>query len=133
MNKVLVILFFCTLLLTLSVEVLAQEKPEYIIGINNFPNFGWAQYNKEGKITGYKGINVLLGYSQKMYFEPGIKLNSFNPFWGLGTVGLIIPYGVVGVEYAIPVDDEKNYFTISAEIGLVLMVPITGIGISYVW
>jgi hypothetical protein len=49
-------------------------------------------------ITGYQGINFLLGYSSKDYFSP-LKANSNNFFWELNTIALIVPHITLDTEY----------------------------------
>lgn len=56
------------------------------------------QYNENNKITGFKGFNFRLGYSERRYFKP-LKVSSLNPYYEFGTVLLIAPYAKIGVDY----------------------------------
>ena len=83
----------------------------------DLPTVGWARANEEGEIIGYRGVNFGLGYSEKRYFDP-MEFEEFNPYWGFGTVALIIPYVEVGGDYAFAQRDDGTFFTVGGAIGL---------------
>lgn len=103
----------------------------YVLGID-FPNFGWVQKNPSGEIIGYKGINLALGYSQKSYFK-SYEYRKLNPYWGFGTVGLLFPYGVIGGDYALPIDNNGSSLNIGLGIMVAVFVPAPYLAISYVF
>ncbi len=66
--------------------------------------YGWAMKNDNGQITGFQGINLGLGYSAEYFFSP-LKVNTWNAYWGWGTVLLVIPALLyVGAMYVTPSD-----------------------------
>lgn len=79
-----------------------------------FPSYSWAKFNENHDISGYKGINLLLGYSSKNYFSV-LKSNAFNPFWELNTLLLILPHVSIGTEY---IWDNGFYFNIKYSYGM---------------
>jgi len=73
------------------------------------PLVGWLNPNlidKSGPIISNLGVNYGLGISYRRYFNP-VQTNQFNPYWGAGTVALIIPYLGIGGDY---VWDSGFYF-----------------------
>jgi hypothetical protein len=73
------------------------------------PLVGWLNPNlidKSGPIISNLGVNYGLGISYRRYFNP-VQTNQFNPYWGAGTVALIIPYLGIGGDY---VWDNGFYF-----------------------
>ncbi|PRX31813.1 hypothetical protein BX659_105144 [Orenia metallireducens] len=95
----------------------ASANAEMMIGLD-LPHVGWAKRNEEELITVYKGFNLALGYSQKNYFELGLRVGQFNPYWGWGTILLIIPYVEVGRDYIFTPNEEGNFWTAGGAIGL---------------
>ncbi len=75
-----------------------------VTGISNnvsvgLPNYGWAMKNSEGQITGFQGINFLLGFSAKFFFSP-LKADKWTGFWGWGTAFMVFPvYIQFGADY----------------------------------
>ena len=126
MKKYIVLVVFMSLFLLFSGNTMAQESDlldfdlenrEMVIGLN-FPAIGWAQYNESGAITGYKGINIELGYTDKRYMEAGIKQGKFNTFWSWGTTDLIRPYANIGVDYPFALNTETgDFWTATGAIG----------------
>ncbi len=103
MKKSLIIL----LLLLSSVMTIAianQTATDYATGITNnvalgFPDYGWAMKNSEGQVTGFQGLNAMLGFSVKFFFSP-LKYQSWNAFWGWGTALIFFPvYLQIGGDY----------------------------------
>lgn len=94
----------------------AKETPEKTIGID-LPQYGWAMKNDQGQITGYRGFNLLVGYSQKNYFEPGLKTEQFNPYWGWGTVIVLFPYAEVGGDYIFEPNENGNAWALGGAVG----------------
>ena len=65
----------------------------------DFPAVGGVKHaSRNGRITSAFGVNLGLGISYKGYFNP-VRTNRFNPWWGIGTVALIVPYVGIGVDY----------------------------------
>lgn len=66
------------------------------------PLIGWLNPNLVDNTSGSKisnlGINYGLGVSYRKYFEP-LKVDTFNPYWTVGTVAIIIPYIGIGADY----------------------------------
>lgn len=126
---ILFLLIFCVF--TLSPLTESGEK-ELILGWDK-PSLGWVRYNDEGEITGYRGVNIWLGYSSRTYFEPGVEYYSLNPFWGWGTVAIITPYAEAGVDYIIPLKAGERHLNAGARIGIATIIPFLNIQVSYVW
>ncbi|BBE30581.1 hypothetical protein OSSY52_07220 [Tepiditoga spiralis] len=80
--------------------------------------------NKDGKIIGYSGYNLGIGYSERNYFEP-LKYDAWNSYWYWGTLGLIVPYGGVGIEYI----NKDNSFSIG--LFTIYVVPWFTMGFSF--
>ena len=99
-----------------SPERIMIEDADMMAGFD-LPTVGWARANEEGEIIGYRGVNFGLGYSEKRYFDP-MEFEEFNPYWGFGTVALIIPYVEVGGDYAFAQRDDGTFFTVGGAIGL---------------
>ncbi len=115
-------------------NVITMDKgPEYTVGLD-FPSFGWANYDENDQLIGYRGFNLGLGYSQKTYFSPA-EYDNFNPYWGWGTVIALWPYVNVGADYIIPVgdDDSGQYFSFGGTVGMVIPFPYASIGLSFAW
>ncbi|MFW6266621.1 MAG: hypothetical protein ACOC21_03535 [Halanaerobiales bacterium] len=125
MKKYIPLVFLLTLILLFSGNTIAEENVlnlnennhEMMVGLD-LPSVGWAQYNDSGLLTGYRGINLLVGYSAKNYMNPGIKNEHFNTFWGWGTYGLINPYVELGADYPFAVEESSgNYWSVGGSIG----------------
>ena len=107
-----------------------EELPTKMVGID-LPNYGWAETNEQGQITGYEGFNVGLGYSKKNYFEPGLKINQFNPYWGWGTVVLILPYIEAGGDYVLEPNANDEFWSFGGAVGLYALVPSIRVNATY--
>ncbi|HHU93338.1 MAG TPA: hypothetical protein GXZ20_09435 [Halanaerobiaceae bacterium] len=123
--------------LMISVTILADntkyigQNIDYQVGLD-LPNVGWAYHDEEGNLKGFRGINLGLGYSQKTYFEPGLKEGKFNNFWGWGTVALIIPYGEIGTEYPFALQENGSFWTVGGALYVYFpIIPGARIGVSY--
>ena len=121
---------FLVLAMAAFVSVFAMAgTTSYATGPSNtfgtgFPTYGWSMENSQGYVTGFQGINPLLGYSAKYFFSP-LKFNSWNTYWGWGTILLILPaYVSVGTDY---VGKDGIYFGAS----LVNLVPTFEMGVMY--
>ncbi|MGM0437336.1 MAG: hypothetical protein ACQEQD_03600 [Bacillota bacterium] len=126
MKKSLILIAFLSLLLIFSGNSMAAENDfldfdlenrQMVIGFD-FPALGWANYNENGAIKGYRGINIALGYTDKRYMEAGIKQGEINPYWSWGTTELIKPYANIGVDYPFALNSETGgFWTVTGSIG----------------
>ena len=135
MKKYLILVAFLSLVVLISGNSLAASDNlndhEMMVGLG-FPTVGWAQYNEAQELTGYKGINIGLGYSSKNYMEPGLKEGEFNTYWGWGTVALIWPYGELGVDYPFAVSENGNFWTAGGSITVLApLIPSPTVNFSY--
>tara|TARA_B100000586_G_C19891401_1_gene335176 strand:- start:225 stop:656 length:432 start_codon:yes stop_codon:yes gene_type:complete len=89
---VFIVLFF------LYVPTEGKDRKLYSRQLDSFPSYSWGKINEEGKLTGYRGFNALLGYYSKNYILP-LKTNTFNFFWELNTIMLVLPHIGIGTEY----------------------------------
>ncbi|GAB6138152.1 hypothetical protein [Halanaerobaculum tunisiense] len=112
-----------------NVKNFVGENTGMKIGIG-LPNVGWAQHNEKGQITGYKGFNLGLGYSQKNYFEAGLKEGQFNSYWGWGTILVALPYIETGTDYVFAAQND-SFWTAGGAIGLYSLVPGARVSLSY--
>lgn len=100
MKKALLVVAF---ILVLSIALFAEAKDlsqvHTQIGFD-FPTIAKVNHNEDGQIVSLLGANVGLGISYKKYFKP-VEQNKINPYWGVGTVAIIMPYIAVGVDYMI--------------------------------
>jgi hypothetical protein len=103
---------------------------KYMLG-SSFPNLGWAQYNDDGLLTGYTGFNLTVGYSAKYYFTPGMKADTFNTYWGWGTLFVILPYVEAGVDYPFAEAKNGSFWTVTGSVGLYCFIPAPSISLSY--
>jgi len=146
-QSIIILLCLCVLVLGSSLLVSANDDivgcdVEKIVGFD-FPVFGWAQHNEEGKLTGYKGINIEgllasnrgvnlgLGYSQKDYIKSGLEINDFNPYFGFGTWSIIIPYVEVGVDYVFEVNEDGSFLTVGGSVSLTFPLPSAKMSLAY--
>lgn len=62
--------------------------------------FGRARSDEQGRITGYRGVDVslIIGYFSRYYFEP-IQYDEWNFYGGWGTRMVLAPYLELGSEY----------------------------------
>lgn len=109
-----------------SNDIVMEGEADTMIGLD-FPSYGKAKINDQNQVVGYEGFNLGLGYSAKNYFDP-LKKEEFNPYWGWGTVILIIPYGEIGGDYVFKPNEDGDFWTIGGSVGLPLGV---GINVSY--
>ena len=91
--------------------------------------YGRVIYGDSGQITGYQGINWLLGYTAQYYFNKnGMQSNRFNPFWQWGTIGLLIPYIGIGGDYVIPTSKTSD---VVLTIGTIYVYPYIGLSFDF--
>ncbi len=91
--------------------------------------YGRAIYGDKGQITGYQGINWLLGYTAQYYFNKnGMQPNKFNTFWQWGTVALLIPYIGIGGDYVISNSQTSD---IVLTIGTIYIYPYIGLSFDF--
>ena len=144
-KKLLIVCLLMGLILIFAAGVSAEssitiEDNNMMVGLD-LPTVGWAISNEVGEITGYRGVNLGLGYSEKRYFDP-MKYSSFNTYWGFGTIAIIMPYGEIGGDYAFARQSDGSFFTLGGRVGLVLplvgveevdmpLLPMAGISLSY--
>lgn len=99
-KKIGLALFILTILATSSFCV-NPAVARNTIGLDA-PFIGWLNPNMIDQQGGSKisnlGINLGLGVSYRRYFEP-LRTNTFNPYFALGTVAIIIPYLGIGADY----------------------------------
>ncbi|MBO8167546.1 MAG: hypothetical protein H0Z25_10130 [Kosmotoga sp.] len=112
--------------LILSLTLLGMSEKPTIISLG-LPTYGSATLDDEGQIIGFTGPNLGLGWSWKHYFEP-LEIEKFNPYWGIGTVVLFIPYISLGGDYAIELN--TNILLIGVEVALPYAF---GIDIGYIF
>ena len=116
-------------------QSLSIEDTDMVVGFDR-PSVGWAKANEQGQIIGYRGICLLLGYSEKRYFEP-LKMGEFNPYWGFGTASLIMPFVEVGGDYPFARRDDGSFFTVGGALAVhtywetPYLIPLPRISISY--
>jgi len=136
MKKSLLIVFTLVVSLFLLTTVagaegeLIEKSSDKMIGFD-MPSYGWAQHNEQGQITGYKGFNFGLGYSEKIYFEPGLKEGEWNNYWGWGTVLVLVPYGEVGTEYVFAKQDNGAFWTAGGSLQMITILPSASLKASY--
>ncbi|GEM_PF-621900 len=99
-------------------STMSINETDMMIGLD-LPTIGWATSNAAGEITGYRGANLAIGYSEKRYFEP-LRYMDLNPYWGFGTVALISPYAQIGFDYPFARMDDGSFFAVGAHIGFAL-------------
>ncbi len=91
--------------------------------------YGHAIYGDKGQITGYQGVNWLLGYTTQYYFnKSGMQPNQFNTFWQWGTIALLAPYIGVGGDYVIPNSQTSD---LVLTIGTIYIYPYIGLSFDF--
>jgi len=83
----------------------------------------WTNYNKEGGLIGYVGINVGLGVSFRTFLGKLTQTNNFSTYWGWGTVLFFLPYIEFGFIY------QTGWLAIDA--GLWWIYPRVGLVIEF--
>ena len=98
MKKALLVIGF---ILVLSLALFAESKDLSQVNTQigfDFPTIAKVNHNEDGQIVSLLGANVGLGISYKKYFNP-VQPNKINPYWGVGTVAILVPYVAVGADY----------------------------------
>ena len=107
----------------------AEQEPDRLFGLS-FPSFGSVRYNDEGEIHRTSGLNLTLGYSSRRYTgDGGVQPNQFNPYWGWGTLILVIPYVEFGLSYPFALADGDQFVVV--DIGLLYFIPYISFSIWY--
>lgn len=95
---------------------------------------GRLRRDEDGKLDSILGMSVGLGIAYRHYFKTPREFGSLQPYWELGTMILIWPYGMLGVTYPILLGSKEesisNLFCIDFSIGLLFPFPIAGIGLA---
>ncbi len=123
MKKALLVAVF---MLILSLALFAESKDFSTLNTQigfDFPTVAKVNHNESGEIVSLLGANMGLGISYKRYFQP-LQPNKINPYWGVGTIAILVPYVAVGVDYAM-----DNGFYIGG--GLVYLAPEVHFGIMF--
>ena len=116
-------------------EPITMNDNDMMVGLDR-PTVGWATTNDAGEITGYRGVNLGLGYSEKRYFN-SLTMEEFNTYWGFGTTALILPYIEVGGDYPFARRDDGSFFSVGGAISANVyweepyVVPIPRLSLSY--
>ncbi len=97
-------------------RTITADEADMIAGFDR-PTYGWARVNDNNEITGYRGVNYFLGYSEKRYLNP-LKIDDLNFFWGFGTQALVLPYIGGGVDFTLGQRDDGSFFSIGGGIHL---------------
>ena len=98
MNKVFFIIAMVTLF---SLSLFGEAKDFSMVNTQiglDLPSIAKVNHNEDGQIVSLLGANIGLGISYKKYFSP-LEASKFNPYWGVGTVAIIVPYVQVGADY----------------------------------
>ncbi|MBA7639630.1 hypothetical protein ES703_47290 [subsurface metagenome] len=95
---------------------------------------GKLRRHEDGKLDSILGMSVGVGIAYRHYFETTGEFGGLQPYWELGTMILLWPYGMLGVTYPIPLASKKerlnNLFCIDFSVGLLFPFPIAGIGLA---
>jgi len=95
---------------------------------------GRLRRDENGKLDSILGMSVGLGIAYRRYFETPGEFGTLQPYWELGTMILIWPYGMLGITYPIPLGSKEesisNLFCIDLSIGLLFPFPIAGFGLA---
>ena len=95
-------------------SVSSSSRPAHFFGF--FPAYGTIHYSSSGCLKSIQGINWAFGYSWRNYMGEGAKAESWNPYFGLGTVAVIIPYPELGLTYFF--SGYSGYITLSIPFAL---------------
>ncbi len=57
--------------------------------------------DEDGNLDRMIGISFGAGIAYRRYFKRRGEFKTFHPYWELGTVGVLMPYGMLGVTIAI--------------------------------
>jgi hypothetical protein len=82
---------------------------------------GWKQYTSGGQLESIMGVNWLMGFTYKRYFNR-LQAKTINPYWMVGTVAVVVPMAGIGLDYVI----DQNW-TVGGALGL----PLTNLHVSY--
>jgi len=106
-----------------------DQEPNRLLGVS-FPSLGSVRYNDEGQIHRTSGLNLALGFSTRYYTgDGGLQPNQFNPYWGWGTLVLVVPYIEFGLSYPFELGDGDQFAVI--DIGLIYIIPYITFSIWY--
>jgi len=106
-----------------------DQEPNRLFGLS-FPSFGSVRYNDEGQIRRTSGLNFALGFSARYYTgDEGLQPNRFNPYWGWGTLVIVLPYIEFGLSYPFELADGEQFAVI--DIGLLYFIPYVSVSIWY--
>lgn len=133
-------------------SALAQERPRSVvstnpIGVVELENpakqmwigldtvfIGRLTRDKDGNLDSILGMSGGLGIAYRRYFRKPEQFRALHPYWEVGTMVLLWPYGTLGVTYPIPLGDEeekiRSLFCIGLYVGLLIPFPFAGIGLS---
>lgn len=104
--------------------------PNMTVGLGSLPSVGWTHFDDAGNLVRVTGFNLALGYSARYFTGAGgLQPDSFNFYWGWGTVILLLPYVEFGWLYTIPMGERSQYFVI--DLGFVYIIPRIGLGIYF--
>jgi len=90
--------------------------------------------DEDGNLDRILGMSSGLGIAYRRYFKKPEEFRALHPYWELGTVILLWPYGVLGVTYPVPLGGEKkkigSLFCIDLYVGLLIPFPFAGLGLA---
>lgn len=90
--------------------------------------------DEEGKLESILGMSAGIGIAYRRYFKTAEEFKTLHPYWELGTMILLWPYGALGVTYPIPLDSEEkkigSLFCLDLCVGLIFPFPFAGIGLA---
>jgi hypothetical protein len=128
-----------SLMLLLPSPVLAEEDnlsgfSQIHVGLDSIL-VGKIQRDENGVPQKLVGLSAGLGIGYRKYFSKQTQLKGLHPFWEVGTVLLILPYGGIGAQYSIPTGNDPTgkdgVFSIGIGAYLFTIIPGAGISISY--
>ena len=106
----------------------APQKPTTQIGLG-FIAYASTHFDDEGVFKSVSGINWALGYSKRNYFS-GLTAGQFNPYWGWGSIVLLIPYVELGTTYAIGLNDDKTNL-LNFNMGIIYVIPYVTMSVMF--
>lgn len=90
--------------------------------------------DEEGKLESILGMSAGIGIAYRRYFKTAEEFRTLHPYWELGTMILLWPYGTLGVTYPIPLGSEEkkvgSLFCLDLCVGLIFPFPFAGIGLA---
>lgn len=95
---------------------------------------GRLRRDEEGKLESILGMSAGIGIAYRRYFKTAEEFRALHPYWELGTMILLWPYGTLGVTYPIPLGSEEkkigSLFCLDLYVGLIFPFPFAGIGLA---